>query len=335
MSLRLRHVAALALIHALSFSCSDDDDATPTSAGMGGKDGKAGLAGAGTGGKATGGSTTEGGSPPAHSGEAAGGDSSQAGMVSGAAGDPSGLAGDGGASTAGAPGTGGAGTAGDTGAGGEGGIASVEYDFSCDFPAGTPCFQDVSAGVTLLGQLMSTADIQPGNVYVVSILAEEDIDLRVCGSAACEGDQSCESSGAGGDESCVLQASQDFLSLYVTNNAGAPANVRVDMDNDAWFEFKLSYVQSSSSLGANMYRRIMVTGLTPQTTYEFRVETTNARPINLLASSDLHAEQVLCDEDLMGTAATCQLTVTASTIWVLLTDTSGIGDGFTFKVTAL
>jgi hypothetical protein len=37
----------------------------------------------------------------------------------------------------------------------------------------------------------------------------------------------------------------------------------------------------------------------------------------------------------MGTAATCQLTVTASTIWVLLTDTSGIGDGFTFKVTAL
>jgi hypothetical protein len=37
---------------------------------------------------------------------------------------------------------------------------------------------------------------------------------------------------------------------------------------------------------------------------------------------------------LVGIAAACELTVTQAAVWAVLTDTSGVGDGFTFKVTA-
>jgi hypothetical protein len=60
----------------------------------------------------------------------------------------------------------------------------------------------------------------------------------------------------------------------------------------------------------------------------------NARDINLTVSNDLHGQDELCDQDLSGTAAACALTVTQAAVWAVLTDTSGIGDAFTFKVTA-
>jgi hypothetical protein len=76
-----------------------------------------------------------------------------------------------------------------------------------------------------------------------------------------------------------------------------------------------------------------LTGLTPQSSYELSVTTENARDGNLLVSEDLHAQQIICD-DLVGTAATCQLVASQSAVWVVITDTSGLGDSYTFQVTA-
>jgi hypothetical protein len=208
------------------------------------------------------------------------------------------------------------------------------YDFSCDFPTGTPCDQSVAGNDTKRGHITGTNEIAPGHVYIVSVESPEDVDLEVCGSKSCQGDNLCVSNGATGSESCIVQATQDSLDVYVVNKAGGSASVAVNVEADVMNEYKLSYTKMSSSLADYRSLRLLVTGLTPGQKYEFNVATANARDINLVVSSDLHGEQELCNEDLVGAAAACELTVTQAAVWVVLTDTSGIGDGFTFKVTA-
>jgi hypothetical protein len=208
------------------------------------------------------------------------------------------------------------------------------YDFTCDYPNGTPCDQSVFANDTKRGQITGTGEITPGHVYVVSLDSQADVDLEVCGSKDCQGDHLCVSGGATGNESCIVQASQDSLDVYVVSRADASSTVKVNVEADYMTEYKLSYTKMSSSLSADRYLRLLVTGLTVGTTYDFNVATANARDINLTVTSDLHGEQVLCDEDLTGAAAACELTVTQGTVWAILTDTSSIGDAFTFKVTA-
>ena len=173
-------------------------------------------------------------------------------------------------------------------------------------------------------------------MYVVTAasLGGENIDLEVCADTSCSGDHVCESAGAGGSESCFLQATQDALDVYVINRAGVAATVKVDVEADAMSEYKLEYVQSISSLQANRHMRLLVTGLTPATSYEFSVTTSNGRDINLTVSNDLHGADELCSEDALAGAAACTLAVSRASVWVLLTDTSGLGDGYTFKVTA-
>lgn len=208
------------------------------------------------------------------------------------------------------------------------------YDFSCDYPQGTPCNQSVAGSDTKRGQITGAGEITPGYVYVVSVESQQDVDLEVCASKSCEGDHLCVSGGAGGSQSCIVQATKDSLDVYVVNKAGGSASVAVNVEADVMSEYKLSYTQMGSSLGADRSVRLLVTGLTPGQKYDFNVATTNARDINLTVSNDLHGLQVVCDEDLAGAAAACEVTVTQATVWVVLTDTSGIGDGFTFKVTA-
>jgi hypothetical protein len=208
------------------------------------------------------------------------------------------------------------------------------YDFTCDYPQGTPCNQSVFANDTKRGQITGTGEITPGYVYVVSLESQANVDLEVCGSKDCHGDHLCVSGGASGGESCIVQATKDSLDVYVVNRAGSSATVAVNVEADLMTEYKLSYTQMGSSLGANRSFRLLVTGLTPGQKYDFNVATANARDINLTVTNDLHGEQGLCDEDLVGAAAACELTVTQAAVWVVLTDTSGIGDGYTFKVTA-
>lgn len=208
------------------------------------------------------------------------------------------------------------------------------YDFTCDYPQGTPCNQSVFANDTKRGQITGTGEITPGYVYVVSLDSQADVDLEVCASKGCQGDHLCVSGGATGSESCIVQATKDSLDVYVVSRADASSTVKVNVEADYMTEYKLSYTQMGSSLGADRYMRLLVTGLTPGQKYDFNLATANARDINLTVSSDLHGEQVLCNEDLVGTAAACELTVTQAAVWAVLTDTSGIGDGFTFKVTA-
>lgn len=208
------------------------------------------------------------------------------------------------------------------------------YDFTCDYPQGTPCNQSVFANDTKRGQVTGTGELTPGYVYVVSLESQADVDLEVCGSKDCQGDHLCVSGGATGSESCIVQATKDSLDVYVVSRADASSTVKVNVEADYMTEYKLSYTQMGSSLGANRYMRLLVTGLTPGQKYAFNLATANARDINLTVTSDLHGQQILCDEDLVGTAAACELTVTQATAWAVLTDTSGIGDGFTFKVTA-
>ncbi|HEX2876208.1 MAG TPA: hypothetical protein VHP33_33380 [Polyangiaceae bacterium] len=208
------------------------------------------------------------------------------------------------------------------------------YDFTCDYPLGTPCNQSVFANDTKRGQITGVGEITPGYVYVVSLDSQADVDLEVCGSTDCQGDNLCVSGGATGSESCIVQATKDSLDVYVVSRADASSTVKVNVEADYMTEYKLSYTQMGSSLGADRYMRLLVTGLTPGQKYDFNVATANARDINLKVTSDLHGEQVLCDEDLVGTAAACELTVTQAAVWAVLTDTSGIGDAFTFKVTA-
>ena len=208
------------------------------------------------------------------------------------------------------------------------------YDFTCDYSLGTPCDQSVFANDTKRGQITGPNEIGAGYVYVVSLDSQADVDLEVCASKDCQGDHLCVSGGATGSESCIVQATKDSLDVYVVNRANASAAVKVNVEADYMTEYKLSYTQMGSSLGADRYMRLFVTGLTPGQKYDFNVATANARDINLSVTSDLHGQQGLCDEDLVGTAAACELTVTQASLWVVLTDTSGIGDGFTFKVTA-
>jgi hypothetical protein len=208
------------------------------------------------------------------------------------------------------------------------------YDFTCDYPQGTPCNQSVFANDTKRGQITGTGEITPGYVYVVSLDSQADVDLEVCASKDCQGDHLCVSGGATGSESCIVQATKDSLDVYVVSRADASSTVKVNVEADYMTEYKLSYTQMGSSLGADRYMRLLVTGLTPGQKYDFNLATANARDINLTVSNDLHGEQVLCNEDLVGTAAACELTVTQAAVWAVLTDTSGIGDGFTFKVTA-
>lgn len=208
------------------------------------------------------------------------------------------------------------------------------YDFTCDYPNGTPCNQSVFANDTKRGQITGTGEIAPGYVYVVSLDSQADVDLEVCGSKDCQGDHLCVSGGATGSESCIVQASKDSLDVYVVGRADASSTVKVNVEADYMTEYKLSYTQMGSSLGADRYLRLLITGLTPGQRYDFNVATANARDINLTVTSDLHGEQVLCNEDLVGAAAACELTVAQASVWAVLTDTSSIGDGFTFKVTA-
>lgn len=209
------------------------------------------------------------------------------------------------------------------------------YDFSCDFPNGTPCNQSTFAGTTS-GHIVGPNEIAPGSVYIVtaSSLDGENIDLEVCADTTCAGDHVCESNGAGGSETCFLQATEEALDVYLVNRSGEAATVKVDVEADAMSEHKLEYVQSFSSLQANRYVRLWVTGLTPAISYELSVTTTNGRDINLTVSNDLHGEDELCSEDALAGAAACTLAVTRASVWVLLSDTSGIGDNYTFKVTA-
>jgi hypothetical protein len=210
------------------------------------------------------------------------------------------------------------------------------YDFSCDYPNGTPCNQSVFASNTRRGQITGPGEITPGYVYIVTAasLDGENIDLEVCADTACSGDHVCESHTAGDSESCFLQATEEALDVYVINHAGTAATVKVDVEADTMSEYKLEYVQSLSSLQADRHARMLVTGLTPATSYEFRVTTANGRDINLTVSSDLHGEDELCSDDALGGVATCALAVSRASVWVLLTDTSGVGDAYTFKVTA-
>lgn len=62
--------------------------------------------------------------------------------------------------------------------------------------------------------------------------------------------------------------------------------------------------------------------------------TTNGRAINLTVSNDLHGQDELCSDDALAGTAACTLAVSRASVWVLLTDTSGLGDAYTFKVTA-
>ena len=208
------------------------------------------------------------------------------------------------------------------------------YDFSCDYPLGTPCNQSVAGHDTKRGHIVSTNEIAPGFVYVVSVDAQQDVDLEVCASKSCDGDNVCVSGGVGGSESCIVQATKDSLDVYVVNRDASSAAVKVNVEADYMTEYKLSYAQMGSSLGADRYMRLLVTGLTPGVAYDFNVATANSRDINLTVSNDLHGEQELCSDDLSGTAANCALTVTRAAVWAVLTDTSSVGDGFTFKVTA-
>jgi hypothetical protein len=209
------------------------------------------------------------------------------------------------------------------------------YDFSCDYPNGTPCNQSVFAGTTRSGQITGPGEISPGSVYIVTAasLDGENIDLEVCADTACSGDHMCESSSAGDSETCFLQVTQPALDVYVINRAGEAATVSVDVEADVMFEYKLGS-QSISSLPADGHARLLVTGLTPATSYEFSVATSNGRDINLTVSNDLQGQDELCNEDALGGVAACALAVTRPSVWALLTDTSGIGDGYTFKVTA-
>jgi hypothetical protein len=210
------------------------------------------------------------------------------------------------------------------------------YDFSCDYPNGTPCNQSVSAGVTRSGHITGPNEIGPGAVYLVTAasLGGQNIDLEVCADTECSGDHVCESHGAGDSESCFLQATRDSLDVYVINRAATTATVKVDVEADPMFEFKLSYTQSQSSLQADRYVRQLITGLTPGTSYEISVTTANGRDINLKVSNDLHGADELCDEDAVSGTAACTLAVQRASVWALLTETSGLGDGYTFKVTA-
>lgn len=209
-------------------------------------------------------------------------------------------------------------------------------DFSCDYPSGTPCSHNVPSREVEVAMITGPGELEPGNVYIVSAESQggQALELEVCGSAACEGDHVCASESPGVAVSCFVQAATDTLYVYVRNQGQTGASVEVDVENDAMHEYKLSDFQSTSSLQANGYRRMLVTGLTANSAYELRVTTSNARDINLTVSNDLHAEQVVCDDDATAGVASCVVTVTQPAVWAVLTDTSGIGDGYTFKVTA-
>jgi hypothetical protein len=194
----------------------------------------------------------------------------------------------------------------------------------------------VAATDTRVARITGPGEITPGDVYLVSLEAAggQDLELEVCGSSGeCEGDHVCEATGAG-SASCLVQAADDELFVYMINRDDSSASMQVDVEADAMSEYELSYVQLISSLEPGRYRRLLVTGLTAGTSYDFQVATANGRDINLIVSNDLHGQNELCNEDLMVTFASCVLTVTKDSVWVVLTDTSALGDGFTFKVTA-